>query len=195
MHLSTFTRRLVQTIKWVEQLTQGFDYAGIHYGSVLRQTNPLIDGTPFYATDTDFARWNRSCFEVSTYKAALHAVLAVRDSLLEDTPSRTDALLQQGRILCFTTMLTTDEGIAIIESNCFLDESDVPPLDTWFALQEQSVAAFPPVLYCWIPRLFEFTINAARKHQIMNAYGWLDEEDPAFYARIVAELQNPSAEE
>lgn len=199
MHPELFTARLRQVIQWTEHLAAGFDFAHGDYGLVFRQTNPLIDGQPLYhlqpagnwyaGTRASMAVADR-CFSFAGYQAALRAALARRVAELKPPAAPPDmaALLGQGRILGFETQLSTYDGAPIVESQGFVDEGDVPPIDTWFYLREQVPGFEFPILYCWIPQGFEALMEHTRAIEILDSYHWLDEADPALYARVQALL-------
>jgi len=189
MELPVFIRRLEQAKAWTDQLTKDFDYVNGWYGTVLRQTNPLVDGKPLFTTDGDYTTWNVDPYELDYFQQALGTVWAQREQVLGATVPVLHGLAECGRILCFSTGVTTHDGAAIIDSQCFVDESDVPPIDTWFYLQEDFRTALHPTLYCWIPKGFESVMQAAIDVEMMDSYAWLDEEAPVFYAKLMAALQ------
>lgn len=196
MNLDLFTPHLRRAIQWTERLAAGFDFEHGDYGGVFRQTNPLIDGQRLYRLDRGgldygdtYTTWNADDYRLRSYMQALGAVLGQRAAGVPDTDEpRPAELAALGRILLFETQWTTHDGIAIVESRCFVDESDVPPLDTWFHLQQQVPDFHNPVLYCWIPRAFEPIMQAAIDVEMMRSYHWLDEAAPQLYGRILARL-------
>jgi len=54
----------------------------------------------------------------------------------------------------------------------FVDDSDIPPIDTWFYVTKK-------YLYCWIPTLFLDKMQDAIDVEILNSYEWLEKVDPA----------------
>jgi len=76
-------------------------------------------------------------------------------------------------------------GLPIIGSSCFFDESDVPPIDTWFYLERALNSNQRPTLFCWIPSEFEDVVKGGIKIEMMDSYSWLDEKDPPFYHKIM----------
>jgi hypothetical protein len=123
-----------------------FDYVNGWYGTVLRQTNPLIEEHALFTLDGDYTTWNVDPYEVAYFQQALAAVWEQREQVLGPSVPLLDSLAEKGRILCFSTCLTTHDGIAIVDSQRFVDESDVPPIDTWFYLQENFLDAHRPTL-------------------------------------------------
>lgn len=197
MHLELFAARLRQVIQWTAHLAAGFDFARGDYGRVFRQTNPRIDGQPLYHLqpagnwyDGTRARMADRGFSFAGYQAALRTALARRVATLTPpaVPPTGAALLRQGRILSFETQLSTYDGAPIVESRGFVDEGDVPPIDTWFYLREQMPGFDWPVLYCWIPDAFEPVMQNAIDVEMLASYHWLDEADPALYEQVKALL-------
>src|SRR5688572_1295245 len=127
-----FLLRLKQVIKWTEKLSGGFDYKYGGYGTVLRQTNPVINGVPLYSFDGDYATWNLDDYNPAVYEVLLDLAIEVRNKEDDIDLSRLHDL---GKILSFQTSITTHDGAPIFVSQQFVDESDVPPIDTWFYLK------------------------------------------------------------
>jgi hypothetical protein len=197
MHLDLFTARLRQVLPWTERLAAGFDFDRGDYGTVFRQLNPLIDGRPLYAFgrgtnlagyDSSYACWNVNDYSLGNYRQALRAALAQRVAELPAPSAHVRELAALGRILLFETQCTTHDRVAIAESRCFVDESEVPPIDTWFHLQEQVPGYHNPMLYCWIPRAFEPVMQDAIDVEMLGSYHWLDEADPRLHDQIRARL-------
>ena len=197
MHLELFTARLRQVMQWTERLAAGFDFERGDYGRVFRQLNPLIDGQPLYQLqpagnwyDGTRASMDGRGFSFTGYQAALRAALAQRVATLTPPAAapRRAGLLKQGRILGFETQLSTYDGAPIVESRGFVDEGDVPPLDTWFYLRERVPGFEYPILYCWIPQAFQELMQHTISIEIMDSYHWLDEADPELYRRVLERL-------
>lgn len=92
-----------------------------------------------------------------------------------------------GRILCFQTGITTYDGVPVTESRHFMDESDAPPIDTWFFLKRNYYhddCKCEQTLFCWIPKAFEGVVQDAIDVEIFDSYRWLDENDPYVYRKI-----------
>ncbi|RTQ46067.1 hypothetical protein EJV47_23220 [Hymenobacter gummosus] len=190
MHLELFTARLRQAIHWTERLAAGFDFERGNYGTVFRQTNPLIDGQLLYHIDGDYTTWNVDVHSLNNYQQALRAALAQRVAALPEVgvEAKSLDLPGLGRVLLFETQYTTHDGIAIAESKCFVDESEVPPIDTWFHLQEQVPGYRTPILYCWIPKAFEGVMQDAIDVEMLGSYEWLDVAAPELYNEVIMRL-------
>lgn len=195
LDLAVFVPRLKQVIAWTTRLSQGFDFEDWNYGDVFRQLNPVINGQPLLTIDRGYAIWNADDRDVSVYKQALKMAFEERDVYDAVEANRNFAVgnfTAQGRILCYELGITTNVGDAVIESSCFIDENDAPPIDTWFFLEE-NFSEFGTTLFCWIPKQFEPKMQAAFNccdNLIFSGmYQWLDELAPkVFYPKVVAAM-------
>lgn len=164
----SFYLNLYKTILWTEQIVNAIeDRSKIDFGTVLRTTNPNYNGNPFY----QFAElkgiydcYTNVCPPSLTfnYNQVLESVLQVRqmDQLLP-----INNLEKLGKILRFQIDLTTYDGAAIANSLGFVDEADIPPIDTWFYVTEKH-------LYCWIPTMFIEQMQLAIDVEIFDSYEW-----------------------
>jgi hypothetical protein len=199
LDLAAFVSRLKQVITWTDRLSQGFDFEGWNYGDVFRQLNPVINGQPLLTVDRGYAIWNANDWDVAVYNQALNAAFKQRDAYEAIEASHNYAasnFMEQGRILCYELRVTTNVGDAAIESSCFIDENDAPPIDTWFFLEE-NFSGNGITLFCWIPRGFEPKMQAAFgacDNLIFGMYQWLDELTPqVFYPQLVAAMLRSKA--
>jgi len=165
-----FNDNLNKAISWTNKLSKDFDYENGFYGTVFRQTNPIINGHLLYEMDLDYATWNISPYKFSHYKEALDQVLVLRE---ETQFSYYEDLSKLGRILSFEIGFTTHDGGMIVESQCFFDESDVPPIDTWFYLESKSNKNGIGLLYCWIPKPFEHIVEQTMKFDFFECCRWV----------------------
>ncbi|XZF14719.1 hypothetical protein ACTHGU_01135 [Chitinophagaceae bacterium MMS25-I14] len=175
--VSDFLLCLKQVIKWTEKLSKNFDYEKGFYGTVFRQTNPVIDGTLLYNFDGDYTTWNLDDYNHVLYEKLLEMAINERD---KDYTANLKKLSASGRILSFQTCVTTHDGAPIAESRHFVDEGDIPPIDTWFYLKNDyyhSEYLCPHTLFCWIPKSFEREMQNAIDVEILDSYRWLDEND------------------
>lgn len=191
VNLELFVKQLKQVIEWTSFLADGFDFSNGNYGAVFRNTNPLVNGKQAFNIDFDCTTWNIDDCDIGNYITLLEHAIIIRDQY---TPGRKDFSFS-GRILCFETCVTTHDGAAIVESNCFFDESDVPPIDTWFYLEKAAHTNERAILFCWIPVGFESVVTEGIKVEMMGSYSWLDEKDPVLYNRIVNLLQDMNVTE
>jgi hypothetical protein len=176
-----FLNNLRNVIHHTEILSKNFDCNNDSYGLVLRQSNPLIGKELLYNFDGEYVTWQIDDYNINNYKLALDFINRSRTQVKEKIHN----LSKIGRIICFTTCLTTHDGIAIAESNCFVDESDVPPIDTWFHIEEGFVDIVRPTLFCWIPNRFHSVMEKAIKVEVMESYCWLDEIDKRINSKII----------
>lgn len=191
--LIEFTIQLRQAMYWTTHLLKDFDFKYGNYASVFRKTNPLINGKlVFDSTNAaslnngvfEYFAWKVDVYDVKIYEQILKQIIATRPQEIDFSP-----ILNSGRILGFIVCSTTHDGVPIENSKGFVDESDVPPVDTWFYLRKVFYYGnhhSESVLFCWIPKPFEPLMQAAIDVEILDSYFWLDEVDPAFVDRIKA---------
>ena len=182
--ITDFLNQLKQVIRWTEKLSKDFDFKDGSYGKVFRKTNPIINGTYLYRFNGDYTTWNLDDYDNILYETLLEIVIRSRDKIDDFSLSDIDSL---GRIICFQTCCTTHDGAPIVTSNCFVDEGDVPPIDTWFFLKNNYYHNNYPskqTLFCWIPKQFEEALQAAIDVEIFGSYSWLDFNDSKMYELI-----------
>jgi hypothetical protein len=178
---------LRQAIYWTNALAQHFDYEEGNYGTVFRQTNPEISGTKLYKIEGNYTTWEIDDYSTSNYEKVLKLLIEERgEKSNKNQPLDID---KNGRIIVFLTQVTTHDGAPISESEGFVDEGDIPPLDTWFFLKDKFYRNENELcdlaLFCWIPKKFESKIQAAIDVEIMDSYDWLDELYPDFNDQIM----------
>lgn len=179
--LETFKKQLKQVIWWTEILAENVDPEKESCGEVFRKTRPELDGTPLYHIDGGYTTWNLDTYSHDNYDRLLPLAMEKRTSGFEYDLKH---LREFGRILSFQTASTTHDGVVVIESNLFMDESDVPPIDTWFFLKRNYLHSgyyCDQVLFCWIPKKFEAFVQQGIDVEILDSYRWLDENDPIAY--------------
>jgi hypothetical protein len=164
-----FYLNLVRTINWTEKIISRIENKSqINYATVLRQTNPVYQGEPFYY---NFAATPDIGFN---YLAVLNDALTVREAnsvVIKD-------INELGQILEFDIDITTHDGAPCAESEGFVDESDIPPMDTWFYLTRTK-------LYCWIPKIFIDKMQAAIDVEILESYRWVKDSNPSLQLQII----------
>lgn len=199
-----FKNNLKQVMWWTELLTEHFDYKTGNYGTVFRQTNPEINGSKLYQMDNGYATWQIDDYSYETnngyttwqindysydlYDQLLQSAISVRPEGPEINPQKIHTF---GRILSFETLVTTRDGAPIIESKLFLDESDVPPIDTWFFLKRNYTHtdhACKQSLFCWIPKPFQDVMQQGIDVEILDSYRWMDENEPAIFKHLLEVL-------
>ncbi len=176
-----FYSNWVKTVCWTEKIIAGIsDLSDIDYSRVLRSTNPMIEGRPFYS----YASENRHEFAKTPwrgfdYKDVLNDAMALRS----DMELTTQEVSGMGKILVFIIEVSTEDGAPVIESAGFVDESDIPPIDTWFYVTKE-------YLYCWIPTLFMEKMQSAIDVEILDSYAWLEIVDPSLNERLLDRIKN-----
>jgi hypothetical protein len=209
LDLAVFVPRLKQVIAWAAYLSRNFNYQVEYqkgnYGTVFRQLNPIIEGMPLFSIEAGYTAWNKDVYELGYLKQALQQAFEQRDEQVIKEDFNPANFQKLGRILFFDIQLTTHDGAAVAESNCFVDESDVPPIDTWFYLDnnvsrqaKKALSLFgwipkrqvirTPKLFCWIPKQFVPMMQAAIGVEIFDSYHWLDEVNPLVHQQIVAAM-------
>lgn len=195
LDLAVFVPRLKQVITWTEYLMQKFanQHNDLDNSVLFRQINPVISGQPLYRYNTAYkswsVEWNVDDYSPGKFEQALQLAIMQRKEIAKRDISFL-SFQELGRVLYLEIQLTTCDGAAAFESNGFLDESDVPPIDTWFYLdqdirrQDRKV----PNLFCWIPKQFESKMEAAIRVEMFGSYHWLDEESPLTHQQIVAAM-------
>lgn len=197
LDLAVFVPRLKQVIAWTRYLMQqlGGQYNELDNSRVFRQINPQIDNQPLYKFTSDYTSWSvewnieYSYYDSSNFEQALQQAVGQREAIAMRNSGSAD-FQDLGRILYLETQLTTCDGAAAFESHGFIDENDVPPIDTWFYLDRniRRQARKTPNLFCWIPRQFESVMQAAMDVEIFDSYHWLDEAGPLTHQQIVAAM-------
>jgi len=77
----------------------------------------------------------------------------------------------EGKILVSYYKETLFEGFCQLTSNGFIDEYDLPPIDTWFYINKSS-----ELLYSWIPKKFYSNIDEAIHSSSTDIYCWVNYE-------------------
>lgn len=185
--LRAFIQNLNQVIGWAGKLSKDFDPPSDNCGFVLRQTNPELNGSKLYALEKNgYVTRTVHDYSFDDYDLLLSLALKQRSDSLQIDFSRLDHL---GRILSFQTCVTTNDGAPIVESRRFVDEGDVPPIDTWFYIKRNyyhSDYKCEQSLFCWIPGQFEQVMQQAINVEIVDSYRWFDENDGVLYKKIKA---------
>jgi hypothetical protein len=162
-----FYLNLKKTILWTETIIRKIEHtSNINYSTVLRTTNPPYEGKPFYKFDDTLYNYPSTPEIGFNYLSVLNDALALRP----DTILPKGNLDELGKILKFEIDLTTHDGAACAESG-FVDESDIPPIDTWFYITTK-------YLYCWIPTMFIEKMQEAIDVEMFGSYSWLEEVRP-----------------
>jgi hypothetical protein len=174
-----FYQNLTKTIVWTEKIVQAIkDTSKINYSRVLRTTNPPYEGKPFYRFDDTLYNYPSTPDIGFNYDGVLTEALSFR----KDKALPKKSLNEVGKILKFEIDITTHDGAPCAESG-FVDESDIPPIDTWFYITQK-------YLYCWIPTMFIDKMQEAIDVEIFGSYSWLEEIDPYLNIQIIKQLRS-----
>jgi hypothetical protein len=173
-----FYSNLQKTIIWTEEIIKNIkDNSEINYSKVLRTTNPDYDGVPLYTFDSTQFDWPATPELYFDYTLVLDSALQLRqDGILSNKN-----ISELGKIIRFEIDITILDGAPCAESNGFIDESDIPPIDTWFYVTEN-------YLFCWIPKMFVEKMQNAIDVEILDSYGWLEEINPRLNQGIIERL-------
>ena len=169
---------LIRTINWTQKIVDGIENKNqINYSTIFRSTNPDYEGKPFY-------RYYETGTSVATPEVGFNYLSVLTDALTvrEDNSFAFEDIKQLGQILEFKIDLTTHDGAPCANSDDFVDESDIPPIDTWFYLTKNH-------LYCWIPNMFIEKMQAAIDVEIFDSYNWVKDSDPALYLQTIKKLK------
>jgi hypothetical protein len=179
-----FYNNLRRTIAWTETIINKIDDTSkIDYTLILRSTNPVYQGEPFYKySNFGYLFKHASTPELSfNYNEVLNNVMSLR--VAKVLPEKD--LANFGKILKFEIDLTTHDGAPCAESG-FVDESDIPPIDTWFYITKR-------FLFCWIPTRFLKQMQDAIDVEIFGSYTWLEQTDNELNQRILDRLRQNTA--
>jgi hypothetical protein len=197
LDLAVFVPRLKQVIVWTEYLMQKFahQYNELDNSKIFRQINPVINGQSLYHFNSDYTDWSvewnivYDYCDSSNFEKALQQAAKQREAVPILSNSFAD-FQELGRIVYLETQLTTCDEAAAFESHGFIDENDVPPIDTWFYLDKNIQRQYRkvPNLFCWVPKRFELIMEGAMSVEIFDSYHWLDEKGPLTHQQIVAPM-------
>jgi len=84
------------------------------------------------------------------------------------------AMLEAGRLLVWERDSTVDDGVGQTVTSGYLDESDMPPWDTWVAYVDSEVGRCG-YLVSWVPEPFVAPVAQAIKENAYAALYWLRE--------------------
>lgn len=173
-----FYSNLIRTINWTEKIMAGIDDTSlINYATILRSVNPVYEGTPFYRYEDNHPDFPKTPAIPFNYAALLKEALAYK----KDDFVYFKNMHESGQILEFEIDVTTHDGAPCTVTDGFIDESDIPPIDTWFYITTTK-------LYCWIPNFFVNKIQDAMEVEILNSYKWIKDSKPVLYFQSIERL-------
>src|SRR6476620_1602113 len=151
-----FQYNLNRTIAWTQQIVEGIrNPSAINYARVLRTINPIYEGKPFYNYYDDYIAPPE--IEIN-FAPVLFYILSLRKEKIKPKMK----INELGKILRFQVNISTLDGAPITESEGFVDDADIPPIDTWFYSTKE-------YLYCWIPTLFVPKMQGAIDVEILDS--------------------------
>ena len=177
---ATFFLNLKKTICWTEKIVNKIEENPIiDYSKILRSTNPIYEGRSFYHFE-DFTYLLNGASTPAlpfNYNIILTEALKVR----QESVLPKENINNLGKILNFEIDLTTHDGAPCADSG-FVDQSDIPPLETWFHITKK-------YLYCWIPAMFIDKMQSAIDIEIFGSYEWIDNTNTELNKEILETLQ------
>lgn len=178
----SFFLQLKQAIAWTEDLLRKASRKNPPDPvKIFRQTDPVYDGKimhRFLEGHGNYVEFNVQYFD---YQIPLEQALRARQAQDLNIPNA--HLL--GRVLEFDIDVTTSDGAPTAESMGFVDNQDIPPIDTWFYLTQSH-------LYCWIPNICIPIMQSAIDVEILDSYRWIQESNPTLQKKIeVYLISNP----
>lgn len=175
---SEFYANLVRTINWTEKVIAGIDdITQINYATILRSNNPVYEGRPFYQYENTTSGYAQPPDNPFNYAVLLREALTYK----KDGFIYFKNMHQLGEILEFNIDVTTYDHASCIDTHGFIDESDIPPIDTWFYITNTK-------LYCWIPDFFIQKMQDAIAVEILGSYNWIKDSNSVLYLQTIERL-------
>ena len=115
--------------------------------------------------------------------STLLGVTLERHQLLPRDPKRRlPERLGEGRLLVWLRDLTIDDGLGEHLTGGYLDQSDMPPWDTWFVYvdEREDPKLGAGYLVSWVPRVFLPSLDEAIRCNAYDALFWLEGSDLRF---------------
>lgn len=179
LHSEEFYENLVKTIAYTERIIDGIKaISPTDFAYVLRTFNPIYEGRPLYTFSSAAYGTDISVQQYFDYPEVLGGALLARAEVGE----RIGNVAVAGKILVFEFDISTCDGAPTSSSDGFVDNMDIPPIDTWFFVTSK-------FLYCWIPTMFVSKMQDAIDVEILDSYAWLEVVDPTFNREIMDRLQ------
>lgn len=176
-----FYHNLLITINHTHNIFKGIEVMpAADCRRILRTVNPQFNGELFYTYDdtVDYPSVSSICHPFN-YQLILEDCLKLRCK----PGSTTGDFNQHGKILRFYNDISTCDGAPCAATLGFVDEGDIPPLDTWFYVTET-------FLYCWIPNAFLPIMEEAIAVEILGSYHWLEDIAPEFNCSVFERLKD-----
>lgn len=87
----------------------------------------------------------------------------------------------KGKILVCEYENSPADGASEAEAAGFIDDYDLPPIDTWFFL---SVNGKQKLLYSWIPDAYCSLVNEAIEVNVFEMLWWIDTKHDSWYKKL-----------
>jgi len=181
--IEEISSNLYLTIRWTEHLQHNYPEAGYLHSKIFRHSNPDYKGGPFYSYD-------HNGFPIITINDYFdyHEVFA--KALLKRNNIEHNIQLENpndfGKILLFETEVTTNDGVTTFNTNGFIDDWDVPPIDCWFFLARSYWCSTGNLaLFSWIPKAYIPIMQEGIDVEILGSYAWLQDVDQDLNDRLL----------
>lgn len=189
--INTISINLIKLLPILKSQIKGHDFNIENNGQILRENNPKINNSPLYKFYDD----GEPEIEDSdlNYEKLISDIFLSRKKII-DIPH--EKLLNYGRILGFKTLQSIPDGAPISESNGFVDNYDIPPIDCWIYYKpnfktlhyKSPYTNINEILFCWIPNQAIDIMNETMEIEALKSYFWLDEHYPDIQKRIEIEI-------
>lgn len=183
---------IIKLLPILQKQIEGHNFDTEHNGHILRQNNPIINNSFLYKFYEDGDP------EIETndidYKAIINIFFSNKQ---EDITIDIEKQLSLGRIMGFNVFQSIPDGAPIDESNGFVDNYDIPPIDSWVYYKpnfnsthnEYPYSNVNEILFTWIPYEAIKIINKTMEVEALKSYFWLDEHYPNIQNRIEVEIK------
>ncbi len=123
--------------------------------------------------------WNFELFEddYQLVEAFFELQLSQKIQVIEGSKKYT----YKGRVIVSEFGSVIMDGVSAIESNGFIDDYDLPPIDTWFYLLERHNLLF---MFAWIPEKFEKFAHQGIEVNCLDILYWLKDADTELYSLV-----------
>ena len=141
--------------------------------SILRNINPVINGNKVFdfknINDDQFGKLQLTNWKIDPlYKKDIINEIYIIQLNYKKLNVIKKQSISDGKILITRYKDTLFEGFCELVSNGFIDEYDLPPIDTWFYLDDTAD------LYSWVPNEFIPNVDKAINSSSTDIYSWIE---------------------
>ncbi len=191
MEIDELLELIKLTCNWTEKLVEGYDFSGFKHDRILRKTNPIINGKKLFEFNdlSNETELTTELYEYHQYEKILNIIIPNRRT--QELKEIKDPMAY-GSIICFVIGVTTHDGAPVAETHGFLDNYDIPPIDTWIALKQKKKSSSENLLLCWIPNKAKQIMQNGIDVEILGSYYWLYELEPKLNTILIEKSKNCS---